>query len=201
MPYTCVRYRRLRGCRGGGVTGVLSLSLRVGSRRARAVALRARRRPQGATAGRPGERGGGGQRAGAVGARARSGAALLALTPQRSRTCVRRRRAAQKAQKPRVLKFYRPILRFGRRFSLSLLEGFQNGRARLMTGRCCVLNSHCYITFVFRPPPKYNRKPSACLNDFCQRTGDSKIETKTTARSNAHTGKQPSRGSPGHRAA
>ena len=114
--------------RGGGVAGVLS------SRAGAPPATKARRRVDPGNARRR------------PSARWRLGArpvvaALLLLAPQRGSLVCASRARQQKAQKPRVLKFHRPM-RFCRGFSLSLQEALEKVRARDTTGRCCTLNSH-----------------------------------------------------------
>ena len=113
--------------RGGGVAGVLSF--RAGAPPATKARRRvdpgnARRRPS---------------------ARWRLGArpvvaALLLLAPQRGSLACASRARQQKAQKPRVLKFNRPIA-FGRGF-LSRCRRDSKLSARAYKRRCCMLNSH-----------------------------------------------------------
>ena len=95
---------------------------------------------QGATAGRPGERA-----AAASGlapcARAPSGRSAAFVGAPAWLTCVCQPRAATKGAKTTCLKFHRPM-RFCRGFSLSLQEALENVRACVLTGRCCMLNSH-----------------------------------------------------------
>ena len=132
MPYTCVGFvvmlvsrRRRRGGalsllppRRGRARGALAGGGRAPSAteaRRRVDPGNARRRPAGWRRRR---------------ARARGGAALLALSPQRGSPVLRSPRAATKGAKTTCLKFVAHFA-FGRGFSLSLLEGIQNGRARL----------------------------------------------------------------------
>ena len=77
-------------------------------------------------------------------ARARGGAALLALSRQRG-TLVLTRLARHKRRKPRVLKFVAHFA-FGRSFSSRCSKGFKMG-ARACDRRCCTLNSHCLYHF------------------------------------------------------
>ena len=155
---------------------------------------------QGATAGRPGER-----------AAAASGLAPSALASSgRSAafgsaaawlTSVCQPRAATKGAKTTCLKFHRPM-RFCRGFSLSLLEGIQNGCARYSDRRCCTLNSHLLssrLSFVLADLLAFSLLEclrAASNATVCRLKGDVHASSFETA-----PGKQPSRGSPGHRAA
>ena len=136
-------------------SGGFSLSATKARRRAASVALRGglslsatQRRDGGST---PGERA-----AAASGlapsacARAWRRSAACAIAPARH-TCVNPPSAAQKAQTT-CTQICRPFC-FRPQFLLSLLEGIQNERARLLTGRCCTLNSHWLyrlLSFVLR---------------------------------------------------
>ena len=114
--------------RGGGVT-CSRLS------RARAAGH------QGAAAGRPGERAAAASGLAPSRARASSGRSAAFVGAPARLTSVSQPRAATKGAKTTCLKFHRPM-RFCRSFSLSLLEGIQNGCARYTDRRCCTLNSH-----------------------------------------------------------
>ena len=120
---------RLCWARGGGVAGVLSF--RAG----------ARRRPPRRDTGRPGERAAAASGLAPSRARASSGRSAAFVGAPARLTSVSQPRAATKGAKTTCLKFHRPM-RFCRSFSLSLLEGIQNGCARYTDRRCCTLNSH-----------------------------------------------------------
>ena len=154
--HTPVRLRVMFGARVGGVAGVLSLA--VCHKGATATAsggcsrvAGARRRPPRRDGGSTRGTRGGDQWAGAVGVRARVAAQRCWRSPQRSRPCCLAD-AGDKRRKNHVSQICRPFC-FRPQFLLSLLEGIQNERARLLTGRCCTLNSHWLyrlLSFVLR---------------------------------------------------
>ena len=126
MPYTCVRGVSLRLCRGGGVTGMLSWC--VVSRRwrhgVRSRVACARRRPQRRDGGSTRGTRGGGQRAGAVGVRAR-GAAQRCLRYRRSAPSrVASPRVAPQGAKTTWAKFVAHFA-FGRSFSSRCSKAFK----------------------------------------------------------------------------
>ena len=176
------------GARGGASRGCSRLG------RARAAGHR------GATPGRPGERA-----AAASGlapcARASSGRSAAFVSAAAWLTCVCQPRAATKGAKTTCLKFHRPM-RFCRGFSLSLQEALENVRARDSTGRCCTLNSHLLssrLSFVLAETLAF--RLLECLRAASNATvrrheGDVHESFTRTAPE-----KQPSSGSPGHRAA
>ena len=155
---------------------------------------------QGATPGRPRERA-----AAASGlapcAHASSGRSAAFVSAAAWLTCVCQPRAPTKGAKTTCLKFHRPM-RFCRGFSLSLQEALENVRARGFTGRCCTLNSHLLssrLSFVLADLLAFGFLE--CLRvasdtTVCRHKGDVYASSFETAPE-----KQPSRGSPGHRAA
>ena len=134
--HTPVRLRVMFGARVGGVAGVLS---RVAGARRRPERHRrrvdpgnARRRPAGWRRRR---------------ARARGGAALLALPLQLTLARTPTSRGNKRRKKHVGPIFDRPT-RFGRGFSLSVQQGIQNVRARVLTRRCYSLISHCLVNSI-----------------------------------------------------
>ena len=80
-------------------------------------------------------------------ARARGGAALLALSLQLSLARTPTSRGNKRRKKHVGPIFDRPK-RFGRGFSLSVQQGIQNVRARVLTRRCYSLISHCLVNSI-----------------------------------------------------
>ena len=80
-------------------------------------------------------------------ARARGGAALLALSLQLSLARTPTSRGNKRRKKHVGPIFDRPT-RFGRGFSLSVQQGIQNVRARVLTRRCYSLISHCLVNSI-----------------------------------------------------
>ena len=154
MPYTCVRYQRLRGCSRrrrygralvvGGVASVASRGALAGGG-ARRRPQRARRRVDREAPRRPSARWR--QKR----ARASSGrSAAFALSPgSGSLARTPASRGNLKGAKPTwVSLFDRPTCVSAAVSSLSAQQGIQNGRARYVPRRCCTLNkSLSCITF------------------------------------------------------
>ena len=132
---TPVRLRVMFGARVGGVAGVLSF--RAG----------ARRRPQGRDGGSTRGTRRGGQPAGAVGVRARVAAQRCWRSRRGCSLCEPASRGNTRRKKHVGPIFDRPT-RFGRGFSLSVQQGIQNVRARVLTRRCYSLISHCLVNSI-----------------------------------------------------